>query len=1034
MRNKRAISVNGVELQRFWERIQSLPEEPAGEHLSVAEIRRYLAGTVAQGDFDRWDAHLSSCSLCASAADEMDLASPEPPATPPSKDRQQAAETLAGAASAFAYGERAPVERHRKLVVDELLAKPSTVVPTLVVGVGGSGCRMVARIASHLRSRQDFEERYRSRVRFALFDANVNDLEGYRELADETFLFSDFEKEEYANLASGKLFLEADPYFTQWFPPNYRFRASTSGAGQHRLESRLGFFYQAKHKGLAPRSQRLLEDLNRHEHGHRRLDSAEIRIVLCFSVAGGTGSGCHLPIAYMLRDLARQVGKPKMIGAAVLPSVFEDKTGVNRDGIFANGYAALKEMEHLMKLGAPESRFYPNEGLTFHYDPSDESKRTVRERPFEFLYIIDKPDSFNVAEPVDAAADGLYLQLFSPLFGAQTSDYDDYTQHQRFLVPHDFEAKGMQGFSTFYGSFGASVLQVPVASLVDYCTWAAGLHLMRAFVGARPGGPGKGFDVFEQTQLRRLERLREEGGSAAHRYVQATEALRIEDGRRMWDFYYADRVAGLPELTLSHPRVRQVLEELAPRLDLFDGGPAALEPLFSAFQEYAREVLHASIAGDRQGRGGLTLQEALELEVVYRTLYRSHLPEIAPEGHEAIRRIIQSYRSLPDERKVDLADPLHRDYLREKVQRIAERSSLLCAYDDPYSSQGGVRPDEIFLVAASDEVRGTHIGKAIQDAALRISWVTEGWNNSQEIIFYRAVLNVPLYAFGRMGVMKEAYERFRRMGKRSRTLHIDRNWEEGLADLDPVSVQEKHSQSLVRKQILNFAALLVTPNLQRPGHGYIMRREGLYWLCDPTLPGSSGRRAAGGEVGLVPLGVTMTESIKRLPEVLQAEKVKYDAYQQMLRTVRGGLAPQVLALIAILPVQWRRYAEELRTLYGSNPTADDLERLRDYEDSYWRLFESLEDVLDRLRNKEIEQKSLGADAGTILADLSQDEARAKLSQSISILRAFSEQWRQMENPGHGRGRSVSSSFSGLFKRLPEDEPAWEVNGSEAEED
>jgi hypothetical protein len=1222
-------------------------------------------------------------------------------------------------------------ERHRKLVVGELLTKPSAVSPMLFVGLGGCGCRMVARIASHLRSRQDFEERYRSLVKFALVDTNVNDLEGYRELADETFLLSDFEKEEYANLASGKLFLEADPYFTQWVPPNYRFRAGdTAGAGQIRLESRLGLFYQMKHKGLVPRFHRLLEELKAHQHGHRRLDSAEIRIVICFSVAGGTGSGCHLPISYMLRDHAREVGKPWMIGVGVLPSVFDEKTGANRDGTFANGYAALKEMEHLMRLGAPESRFYPDEGLTFHYDPSDESKRMVRERPFEFLYVIDKPESFSVAEPIDAAADGLYLQFFSPLFGAQAGDYDNYTQHQRFLVPHDFEAKGIQGFSTFYGSYGAAVLLVPVPGLVDYCAQAAALSLMRAsFLGAIPGdpiyatlratpeafeevtlsddkdarpvpvsefvkrpkekdrlldrlfqkrvrllaacevlegveqrflalfrhgyrigerptrdggvelkeaevkrdrdlledkgmelsiaglvlpalagqrpgepigllaaaerriqeyaqenrpSPGEGlrvsdlknralawlddfrqegmkilkrgykegriqypgldslvdlrflseeagavdlaakrfailclleqmprtpvfetFDEFEvsgysspkdetrvikdrgeqssiiedlerqairrameslkrnfferlgdlqrnlkgfvgtqrvlddsfgdleRDRLHRLERLRKEGDSSTNQYVLDAEALQVEDGRRMWDFYYEDRLADLPELTLSNPRVQQVLSDAVTQLSLTRGGAtsSSLDQIFTALHTYAREKIQTRIAGDphsadRERRDGLTLVEALEMEVVYRALYRSNVPEIARDGHKAIRRIVNEYRHQPNEMKIDLSEDVHRDYLRDKIRRVVkEKASLLCLYDDSRDQQGGVRPDEVFLAAIGDVFRGTRIEEAIRGADLpRLHWVTEGWHSPKEIIFYRAILNVPLYVFGRMGAMKNAYERFKGLAKRSKALHIDRNWEEALADLDPMSAQEKHRQKLVRNQIINFAALLTTPNLERPGHGYIVRRDGQYWLCDPLAPGGNGHGAITvGEEGLAALGITMAESIERLPEVLQAEKVKYHAYQQMLQAVRDGLSPRVLGRIVKLPVQWRRNAEELRTLYGSNPTTDELDRLRDYEDSYWRLFESLKDLLDRLRNKEIEQKSLGADAGTIPADLPQEEARASLSQSVAILRTFSEQWRQMENPDNGRGRSVSSSFRGLFDRLPEEE-------------
>ena len=169
------------------------------------------------------------------------------------------------------------------------------------------------------------------------------------------------------------------------------------------------------------------------------------------------------------------------------PAVFEDKTGINRDGTFANAYAALKETEYLMKLAAPDSRFYPEEGIPFHYDPSDVSKRIVHQPPFEFVYIVDKPQSFTVPDPVEAAADGLYLQ-FLLIYGYQASDYDNFTQHQRFLVPHDFEAKGIVGFTSFYGSYGAAVLLVPVDGLVDYCSQAAALGLMRAsFLRSIPG-------------------------------------------------------------------------------------------------------------------------------------------------------------------------------------------------------------------------------------------------------------------------------------------------------------------------------------------------------------------------------------------------------------------------------------------------------------------------------------------------------------------------------------------------------------------
>ncbi len=1211
------------------------------------------------------------------------------------------------------------------LVVEELLTKPSAVSPTLFVGLGGCGCKMIVRVARHLKRRHDYGERYKELVKFALVDTNINDLEGYREEADETFLISDFEKEEYANFASGLKFVEADPYFTQWVPQDYRFRAGdTAGAGQIRIESRLGCYYQMKHGDFVARFRRMLESLKSHEHGHRRLDSREIRIVLCYSVAGGTGSGSHLALAYMLRDQARALGKAQVIGVAVQPAVFEDKTGSNKDGTFANGYAALKEVEHLMKLGSPESRFFPDSGLEFHYDPSDESKRRVRERPFEFMYVIDKPETFTVEDPVAAAADGLYLQFFSPLFGVQAGDYDNYTQHQRFLVPHDFESKGIVGFTQFYGSFGSAVLLVPVEGLVDYCSQSAALSLMRASFlgdipgetvygrlranpepffevtehddeGARPlhlsdfvkkeegvrkrlrdrlfakrvrllaqcefddgmdgrffemfrhghrigeapsdngtwkvieeriprdreqladrgmnysigmlvldalaGDGGKraqpgilqavnreledfsrrlvadvpvadkmlvrewkskaagwaedlkrrgvrrlesgyskhgidypgmeslldlkfledgtaevslaakrfavlavreelkaempdprafegfdlpeykdddkvrerdapilidtlldqakkkafveiqkmfveqraklrdklaayaevsrslemGFDVFERERAKQLERLRNQGASSANQFVLDAEAFQIENGRRMWDFFYEDQIANMPELSLSNPRVQNELSGTVRDLSLRQGGgtTASLERLFDALRFYAQNFLDKQIGGDpkatdRARRDGLTLSDALELEVVYRALYMSNLDEIRSKGGQLVRSILAKYRSQPREAMLNLSEPIHQDYLRDKVKRVVkEKASLLVSYEESRDQHGGVRPNHVFLAAIDADFKNSNIEQALEGADIAgLTWVKDDWNNPQQIIFYRAVLNVPLYVFGRMEEMKDYYYRFKNLAKRSKVLHVDKNWEDSLPDLDPDTAQEKHRQELVREHIINFGALLTIRDPFHNNQGYVVRRDGHYYLRAPY----AGRNASvKEEEELAYLGQTLAASIERLPDVLDAERVKYLPFQQLLNAVRSGLAPQVLREVVKLPFQWRKNRDELRTQYGASPLPAQALKLQDYTDSFYRMQEAIEALLDKLRNDEKERRTIGGDFSSNAAGLSEEDVARNLRQSIEILRGFSESWRALERPEEAS--SVPHTFRGLFRPLAEQE-------------
>jgi hypothetical protein len=1189
------------------------------------------------------------------------------------------------------------------LIVDELLTKPSGVCPMLFVGLGGAGCKMVARIAHHLRRRPDFRERYRALIKFAMVDTNVNDLESYRETADATFLISDFEKEEYANLASGKKFLEPDEYFTQWVPSDYRFRSGdTSGAGQIRIESRLGVYYQMKHKDFVPRFRSLLEQLKSHEHGHRKLDSDEIRIVLCYSLAGGTGSGCHLPVAYMLRDQAKDLGRPNLIGAAVMPAVFEDRVGVNKDGVFANGYAALKETEHLMKLGAPDSRFFPKDGLTFHYNPADPSRRKAFTRPFELLYLIDKPESFSVPDPVDAAADGLYLQFFSPLYGAQLSDYDNYTQYQRFLVPDDFEEQQISGFSTFYGSFGSAVLLVPVPGLVEYCSQAAALALIRAsFMGAIPPGPvyerlrmdrdnfdevkeqdtedaqifraaeisnqedkqrrerlidrlflkrirllaacehdqhkmGRFLSVFrhghylgsvpdlkgnalyrpdlhaediqrerelvsgrlsasiggillpalvgmpgedpeflqraqaaiqqyqginipremrvsdlkrrgarwreelkaealrrlrdgysegnvrvpgmedlvefrflrreaggvdltakryavlclleavdwsqaveseresdfdvqgakdtkklrkendaelidhvlsqaralafhdvqrefraqlgtlekalrgyaermrelergsvtlEREYERRLDSLRFEGEESSNQYVLDAEALQGEDGRRFWDFYFEDKIADLPELTLDHDRVQQILSDTIVEISQRGGGSTStldLEKLFTALRQYAQQFLTTRIGGDRHSpdeelRDGLTLSDALELEIVYRALYRSHAEEIRAKGAKAVRRVIAEYRALPEEKQIDFGELTHQDYLRDKIQRVVkEKASLLCVYDRARDQHGGVRPDHVFLATKSANFKNSNIEKALREADIAgLAWVPGDWHSAKEVIFYRAVLNVPLYTFGRMRTMKEHYESFRNLKRPSKTLHIDRDWENGLSDLDPDTLKEEHRRKLVRDQIINFAALLSFDHPEYTEGTCIRRQRGTYYLLGPGGETSNRRAERGPE--LTPLGETLAQAVQRLPAVLSGESVHFRKYRDGLVGVRTGLAPRLLLTIAGLPFKWRKQWENLNNHYGLQRSVSQRENLDDLRDSYLSLHQALADLLEELRNRQLESTTSGEDFSIYVSDLAPSKAMTALDDSIKVLTQFCERWSQLDD-------------------------------------
>lgn len=359
---------------------------------------------------------------------------------------------------------------------------PGEVTPTLFVGLGGSGGRAVGRIAKRLRAHDDFNLRYRSLVRFIAIDTNDADLARLRKgteeygKVDETVLISDFDKVAFSRLRRGESFSEADPYFTQWVHDWYQFREeSGAGAGQIRIESRLSMFRAIESGDLVHKLQTVARDLRSHSDGMRH-QSASVQVFVYFSVAGGTGSGGCLPFAYLMRDILDD-RSARLVGFAILPEAFESVVGMNRDGVYANGYAALKEIELLMKLDTQ----YPLDEVEFHYDPRNKHKTKVTRRPYDLLYVVDRPQTFSLDDVGEALADATYVQIFSPIIGDQQADYDNYTKENRRLFPDSLWDR-KDGYSAFYGTLGSAVLVLPRQDILEYCARRYAATAVRRYV------------------------------------------------------------------------------------------------------------------------------------------------------------------------------------------------------------------------------------------------------------------------------------------------------------------------------------------------------------------------------------------------------------------------------------------------------------------------------------------------------------------------------------------------------------------------
>ncbi|RYZ17190.1 MAG: hypothetical protein EOO70_02645, partial [Myxococcaceae bacterium] len=346
------------------------------------------------------------------------------------------------------------------------LLKTDKFKPTLFVGLGGNGGKTVNLMAAKLR-RHPHWDRIRTMTHFVAIDTNKDDLDKQRNIApDARFLVSAFDRRAYVSRKRGQGELPEDPLVTQWVHPDYQFRgAQGAGAGQIRIESRLGLYYNLEddaRAGIRRKIVDLLHQATGRDNPWRDNEDRVIQVMMYASVAGGTGSGGFLPMAYLLRQIIDDFGwgRPNLVGVLSLPTTFLDKVKPQlHPDIMANGYAALKELEFLTRQLGYEGG--PDE-IEFHYDPGarDRARQVVHDRPFSLVYLVDRPAEVSIDRYENAVADASFLQIFSPLLGAQAGEYDNYDKHQKSLA--------LGHFAVNYAAFGTALLHLPRHDIVRY--------------------------------------------------------------------------------------------------------------------------------------------------------------------------------------------------------------------------------------------------------------------------------------------------------------------------------------------------------------------------------------------------------------------------------------------------------------------------------------------------------------------------------------------------------------------------------------
>ncbi len=299
--------------------------------------------------------------------------------------------------------------------------------PTLLVGLGGIGSKIVSRVAK--RVSEEVPEELQNRIAYAVFDTDINELQEIHQKNPRVTPIQTSTK-----LTVGE-YLNVDEHAREdWFPVNpiLNSKTLTEGAGQVRAISRLALETAIRAGKMEPLHQ-TVESLYKLEQNQAE---QALRIVVASSLCGGTGSGLILPVALYLRNFLSTRFRQSaniMRGFFIMPEVFYHVIHgeTERNNLRCNAYATIRELDaFLMKGdGTLPSQFRNKFGMKFPRPGSDEFEE-YNVRPYDFCFLFDAQNSdgrklndFN--QYLDHAAMCIYSQSIGPMNKRSNSSEDN---------------------------------------------------------------------------------------------------------------------------------------------------------------------------------------------------------------------------------------------------------------------------------------------------------------------------------------------------------------------------------------------------------------------------------------------------------------------------------------------------------------------------------------------------------------------------------------------------------------------------------
>ena len=264
-----------------------------------------------------------------------------------------------------------------------------------------------------------------------------------------------------------------EEHIQKWFNPDQYAGLMSTGAMQIRAFGRLAMFIKVFDvvKKLEKKFEKVLN--KKHVFAEEIDDSsfqvesgASVQIHIVGSIAGGTGSGIMLDLAFLLRYLSPI--SLTITGHLIMPEAITDFQ--IRDSLFANSYAFLKELDNFNLNPKLYGQSSPISTYLFDKERVKEQKTSTRDfadnalvtKPFDYIYLL----SPYTQDPSFLEKDFFHEVISEKIFLSSYNKIGDRELERKVNIRTTFidqmyrSSELSTGKPCAYGSYGVSTLRV----------------------------------------------------------------------------------------------------------------------------------------------------------------------------------------------------------------------------------------------------------------------------------------------------------------------------------------------------------------------------------------------------------------------------------------------------------------------------------------------------------------------------------------------------------------------------------------------